>query len=157
MDGTLDTLVRLEDDKRNHAPRINAQLKQARVLHMKKTSPRKKAGARDTLVINNTVLKEMTREPRALTMPVSVFGTSIEQLLAQAPRVKNRVPVNANWDGVGDVTMAQMSAAPYEDSAGENSIESVAPPAEITPKPAAVTPKHRAAPARVESIFDRDL
>jgi len=153
----LQTYPVLEDDKRNHAPRINAQLKQARALHLKKAGHTKKSAARDALVINQIVLKEMTLEPRALTMPVSVFGTSIEQLLAQAPRVKNRVPVNANWDGIGDVTMAQMSAAVYENSTSGNSAESGAPSAVVTPKPAAVAPKHRAAPARVESIFDRDL
>lgn len=128
----LQTYPVLEDDKRNHAPRINAQLKQARALHRKKT------GARDALVINLVVLQEMTQQPRALTMPVSTFGTSIEQLLAQAPRVRNRLPHNATWNGDGDITVAQLARS-----------DEAAPAGNAAKKPAASD--------RFESILDRDL
>lgn len=103
----------LEDDKRNHKPRIEALLKQARTAHHRRT------GKPDQLAINHTMVGEMLQQPRALTLPVSVPGASATQWLAQAPRVRNRVPHNATWaiwDGAGDITSDDRrgSSAPGE-------------------------------------------
>lgn len=97
----LQTYPVLEDDKRNHGARLKAQLKRARAVSAAGDS------SRGTLAINPLVIKEMTQLPRALTLPVSIPDLSLSQMLAAVPRVKNRLPVNANWKGEGDITMAQ--------------------------------------------------
>lgn len=93
----------LEDDKRDHTPRVKKLIKHARAEHKNKT------GKKDLLVINDTLLQQMSNQPRALTLPVSVAESSFEKLLAQTTSpVKNRVPLAATWDGEGDVTMTQL-------------------------------------------------
>lgn len=93
----------LEDDKRDHTPRVKKLIKHARAEHKSKT------GKKDLLVINDALLQQMSNQPRALTLPVSVAESSFEKLLAQtASPVKNRVPLAATWDGEGDVTMTQL-------------------------------------------------
>lgn len=99
----LQTYPVLEDDRRRHAPRVEALLKKARAAHRRRT------GAQDQLAIDPAMVEEMRQQPRALTAPVSLPGTSVTQVLAQAPRVKNRLPPDANWDGAGDITMATTS------------------------------------------------
>lgn len=93
----------LEDDKRDHTPRVKKLIKHARAEHKTKT------GKKDLLVINDTLLTQMSNQPRALTLPVSVAESSFEKLLVQtASSVKNRVPLAATWDGEGDITMTQL-------------------------------------------------
>lgn len=97
----LQTYPVLEDDRRRHKPRVEALLKKADAAHRRRT------GTSGPLAIDRVMLEDMLREPRALTLPVSVAGASAGQWLAQAPRVKNRLPSGANWDGEGDVAIAE--------------------------------------------------
>lgn len=97
----------LEDDKRDHSPRVKALIKQVRAEHAKKR------GAQDHVVINDTLVKALSNRPRALTLPVSGAENSVELLLSRlATPVKNRLPLAANWDGEGDVTMTSVAAQP---------------------------------------------
>ena len=41
--------------------------------------------------------------PRGLAVPVSVTAGSVEQVLAEATLVQNRIPFGANWDGADEV------------------------------------------------------
>lgn len=111
----LQTYPVLEDDRRKHAPRIEALLKKARATHRRRT------GAQDHLTIDQAMVEEMRQKPRALTAPVSLPGISIAQVLAQAPRVKNGLPLGANWDGAGDITRAE-----HDDVTGEAGAEAAA-------------------------------
>jgi L,D-transpeptidase ErfK/SrfK len=87
----------LEDDKRNHARRPEALIK----AYLKKKG---KNVASNVAPINSQLVSETAQNPRALSVPVSVAGLSVQQFLAQAPRVKNRLPQNATWDGVEEQT-----------------------------------------------------
>lgn len=99
----LQTYPVLEDDRRRHAPRVEALLTKARAAHRRRT------GAQDHLAIDQAMVEEMRQQPRALSAPVSLPGTSVTQVLAQVPRVKNRLPLDANWDGAGDIAMGATS------------------------------------------------
>jgi L,D-transpeptidase ErfK/SrfK len=48
--------------------------------------------------------------PRGVPVPVSGEGGSVEQVLATAPTVQNRIPVGANWDGTDDTATEGKSA-----------------------------------------------
>lgn len=91
----LQTYPVLEDDKRNHKARLHSQLK-----------PLQKRYA-----IDQAVVTEMLQRPRALTMPVSVAGMTVEEWLAAAPRVRNQLPLNATWNGEEGLAVAQATAA----------------------------------------------
>lgn len=91
----------LEDDKRNHAKRADALIK----AYLKKKG---KNVAKNVAPINRQLLQESTLRPRALSLPISVAGLSTEQVIAQAPRVKNRLPQNATWDGVEEQAVTAM-------------------------------------------------
>lgn len=97
----------LEDDKRDHSPRVKALIKQLRAQHARKS------GEKDHAVINDTLVQAMSNRPRALTLPVSVTENSVELLLSRlATPVKNRLPLAANWNGEGDITMASVTGQP---------------------------------------------
>lgn len=122
----------LEDDKRDHMPRLRALIKQARAEHRKRT------GKADHLAINDGLLKELSGQPRALTLPVSIPATTVEQLLAEsAEPVKNRLPLAANWDGEGDVAPTALSAAPTPTQADEQNSPRLAANSLMTDSPAA--------------------
>jgi len=82
----------LEDDKRNHNKRADTLLK---TYVKRKTKIRKQA----LPAVNNELVEEIMQKPRALTLPVSVAGLSVQQFIAQAPRVRNSLPPNAGGSG----------------------------------------------------------
>jgi len=45
---------------------------------------------------------QITRDPRGLVVSVSSADKSEDALIATAPRVENRIPQGANWDGADD-------------------------------------------------------
>ncbi len=44
----------------------------------------------------------ITHAPRGIPVPVSGAGSSIDAVLAAAPKVENRIPAGADWDGSDD-------------------------------------------------------
>jgi L,D-transpeptidase ErfK/SrfK len=52
---------------------------------------------------------EITRDPRGLVVSVSSTEKSEAALIAAAPRVENRIPKGANWDGADDPALQAQS------------------------------------------------
>lgn len=93
-----DTLVMqaypaLEDDKRNHRRLTERLLK--RVEKSVPGGP----GSRATPVVDQALAAEIMGKPRAIAMPVSGSGTSLQAFLATALRVENTLPADATWAG----------------------------------------------------------
>jgi L,D-transpeptidase ErfK/SrfK len=89
----MQTYPVLEDDKRKHHQRIYQLINGAR----KSTQGRQ--GVRAKVVVNKALVKEITKKPRAVAVPITLKNLTLRQYLAAAPRVKNKLPVNATWDG----------------------------------------------------------
>jgi len=92
-----DTLVMqtypvLEDDKRKHQPDQLINL-------VRKKSTQGGHGARANVVVNEALVAEITKKPRAVAVPISTANLTLGQYLAAAPRVENELPLNATWDG----------------------------------------------------------
>jgi L,D-transpeptidase ErfK/SrfK len=49
---------------------------------------------------NTALIAELAQNPRGITVPVSQPATTIENYLASARLVENRLPAQATWDGV---------------------------------------------------------
>jgi L,D-transpeptidase ErfK/SrfK len=47
----------------------------------------------------------LAREPRGVPVPITLDDASVEQVLANAPRVQNVVPEGSTWDGRSDLPM----------------------------------------------------
>jgi hypothetical protein len=45
---------------------------------------------------------EITKDPRGLALSVSSVDQDVAAVIKAAPRVENRVPEGANWDGADD-------------------------------------------------------
>jgi L,D-transpeptidase ErfK/SrfK len=63
--------------------------------------------------VNWELISKFTHDPRGIPVSVSRVDASIEAIVAAAPRVQNRVPDDATWDGksnlpADDATMKQM-------------------------------------------------
>jgi len=55
---------------------------------------------RQKTTVDRNLLAELTQNPRGLSVPVSVQNMTLEQYLAGARKVENRLPAQATWDGV---------------------------------------------------------
>ena len=51
----------------------------------------------------------LTHDPRGIPVSISRADVSLEQVVASAPRVQNRVPDGASWDGKSDLPMDEES------------------------------------------------
>ena len=86
-----------EDDARNWS-------KAQKALLLKSMTPRlekllKAAGTK----IDWDAVTQIAHAPRGLAVPVSVAAGTLEEVLAKAPLVQNRIPAGANWDGADEV------------------------------------------------------
>ena len=59
----------------------------------------------------------IAKDPRGLPVPVSLAATDDAAIIAAAPRVENRIPDGANWDGADDPTL--QAKADAEERASE--------------------------------------
>ncbi len=50
--------------------------------------------------LNKPLLDAMIENPNGIALPVAQSSVSLESVIATAPRVENRVPANATWNGV---------------------------------------------------------
>ena len=89
----LQTYPVLEDDKRNH----NALLKKS--LSTVRSTPKAKIDKRPQAKINQTLLNEAIRNPRAIAIPITQPDITLQTHLDRATRVQNTLPFNATWDG----------------------------------------------------------
>jgi L,D-transpeptidase ErfK/SrfK len=86
----------LEDDKRDWAraqPKLLSKTLSKRI-------EQNLAGRKET--IDWVRVAAITHDPRGLAMSVSATDQDDAALIAAAPRVENRVPDGANWDGADD-------------------------------------------------------
>jgi L,D-transpeptidase ErfK/SrfK len=86
-----------EDDTRNWSKAQKSTL-------MKMMTPRlekllKEAGTE----IDWDAVTQVVKAPRGLAVPVSVSAGSVDQVVAAAPLVQNRIPEGSNWDGADEV------------------------------------------------------
>ncbi len=94
----VQTYPLLEEDKRNHHSAFRAQIRQARPY------PVDQQRAAPAPVVDQALLDGMLQTPRALTLPVTARGATVEQLLASVPRVQNLDPIKATGEGKTDVS-----------------------------------------------------
>ena len=92
-----DTLVMqtypvLEEDKRKRHPDQFINL-------VRKKSTQGGHGARANVVVNEALVAEITKKPRAVAVPISTANLTLGQYLAAALRVENELPSNATRDG----------------------------------------------------------
>jgi len=92
----------LEDDKRNHNKRANTLIKS---YLKRKTKIHKQAMP----TVNNQLVDEIMQKPRALTLPVSIAGMSVQQFIDQAPKVRNSLPQNTSWSGEEEKTAVEVT------------------------------------------------
>lgn len=83
----------LEDDKRNHANLLKKSLTTVRA------TPKGKRDARRQAKVNQTLLTEVTRNPRAIAIPITQPEMTLHTYLDRAKLVQNTLPFNATWDG----------------------------------------------------------
>ncbi len=55
--------------------------------------------------VNWDLVANLSHEPRGLPVPISVADGSVDQVVASASRVQNRVPDGSTWDGKSDLPM----------------------------------------------------
>ena len=94
----------LEDDKRDWTNAQKKLLSRSLPAHVK-----------DALRAQGTEIDwqsaaAVTHAPRGIPVPVSGEGGSVEQVLAKAPEVQNRIPDGSNWDGNDDTANDGKSA-----------------------------------------------
>jgi L,D-transpeptidase ErfK/SrfK len=90
-----------------------------------------------------TRVSALARAPRGVPVPITVSDTTVEQVLAAAPRVQNVVPEGSTWDGKSDLPMDEASfkqmlseiepGAPADDAA-QQTADDPAPAAAKAPR-----------------------
>lgn len=136
----------LEDDTRSW--------KKARLTKAISPSQQKQLKSHDERV-NWDLVDALSHEPRGVPVPVSQEGASLDQVLAAASTVQNRVPDGSTWDGKSDLPMDEgtfrQMMSEVDPKTGE--APEVAAPAATTPEPppagtppATVTPTSTGAP-----------
>jgi L,D-transpeptidase ErfK/SrfK len=88
----LQALPALEDDKRDHRAGDEALLAAA-------LSER---GGEGVAGVERALIEGLIADPRGIAVPVSHADLTLEGYLAHAPRVENRLPLQATWDGVDE-------------------------------------------------------
>jgi L,D-transpeptidase ErfK/SrfK len=90
----------------DYAPKPTAKTKAKTVAAVavdkkdkKKTTAKAEAKPVAAKADDNPLIAELQKNPRGIAVPVS-GQMSLDKLLASAPEVENRLPLNATWDGV---------------------------------------------------------
>jgi L,D-transpeptidase ErfK/SrfK len=55
--------------------------------------------------VNWDLVSNLAHAPRGVPVPISQADGSLEQVLAAAPKVQNRIPEGSTWDGTTDLPM----------------------------------------------------
>jgi L,D-transpeptidase ErfK/SrfK len=87
----------LEDDSHDGKQAQAGGLPKAQQARIEKQLKRRHA------TLNAELVASLALEPRGIPVSVSRAGTSLEEVLASAPKVQNRVPEGATWDGKSDL------------------------------------------------------
>jgi L,D-transpeptidase ErfK/SrfK len=94
----------LEDDKRNHDKLLKKSLRAAR------STPKEKRNAPPRVRINQALLDEVIRNPRAIAIPVTPPHMTLQTYLDRTARAQNTLPLNATWNGdmSGQLTVTEV-------------------------------------------------
>jgi L,D-transpeptidase ErfK/SrfK len=79
--------------------------------------------------VNWDLVSSLSHAPRGVPVPISVDDASVEQILAAAPKVQNRIPEGSSWDGTTDL--------PMDEATFRQVISDMEPPAPGAPAPGA--------------------
>ncbi len=86
-----------EDDTRDWSKAPKTQL-------MKSMTPQLQKLIKDSHTeIDWDAVAQVIKAPRGLAVPVSVAAGTIDEVVAAAPLVQNRIPEGSNWDGADEV------------------------------------------------------
>jgi L,D-transpeptidase ErfK/SrfK len=98
--------------------------------------------------VNWDVVATLTHSPRGVPVPISVADSSVDQVLASAMKVQNRVPDGSTWDGKSDLPMdeATFQQMISEIEPGGNGASGTSTPASPAPGPAGTAPNTPNAP-----------
>lgn len=83
----------LEDDKRNHDKLLKKSLRAVRA------TSREKHKAQPQARINQALLNEVIRNPRAIAIPVTQPHMTLQTYLDRTAPAQNTLPLNATWNG----------------------------------------------------------
>lgn len=100
----LQTYPVLEDDKRNHGRLLIQALSSAR------TAAKAKPGKRSHANIQQALISEAIRDPRAIAVPITQPDITIQRYLDRARHVQNTLPFNATWNGDSEHPAADSAA-----------------------------------------------
>jgi L,D-transpeptidase ErfK/SrfK len=93
----------LEDDKRNWQQSQPAKL--TRIMSLRLQKQLKNSGA----MVDWAGIEGLSRQPRGIPIAVSGTADTVENIVATATLVQNRVPPGSNWDGADDVARDETS------------------------------------------------
>jgi L,D-transpeptidase ErfK/SrfK len=124
----------LEDDARNWKRAQRGQLTKAI-----STSQQKQLKSHGEQV-NWDLVAALSHEPRGLPVPVSEDGASLDQVLAAATTVQNRVPDGSTWDGKTDLPMDEGTFRQMMSEVDPKTGEAPAAAPATAPQPAGATP-----------------
>jgi L,D-transpeptidase ErfK/SrfK len=96
--------------------------------------------------VNWDLVASLSHDPRGLPVPVSLADASVDQILAAANKVQNRVPDGSTWDGKSDLPMDEGTFRQMMSDVDPKSGDSPAAPANVAPA-AAPASSGGAAPA----------
>lgn len=100
----------LEDDRRDW------QRAERKLLNKGLSSSAQKQLKQRGETIQWEVVKQITAKPRGIPLPVSGSLLSLEQRVASAEKVQNRVPENASWDGQDEGQNENPQESPSENT-----------------------------------------
>src|SRR5262249_48894441 len=58
------------------------------------------------------LVSTLAHSPRGIPVPITMTDTSVEQIVAAAPRVQNVLPDGSTWDGRSDLPMDEGTFRP---------------------------------------------
>ena len=93
----------LEDDKRDWSKSQPKLLSKTLSKHIQSELAASKS------TIDWKRVAEITKDPRGLALSVSAVEPQVDAVIAKAPRVQNRIPAGANWDGADDPALQAQS------------------------------------------------
>lgn len=93
----------LEDDKRDWSKSQPKLLSKTLSKHIQSELAASKAS------IDWKRVADITKDPRGLALSVSATDQQVDAVIAKAPRVQNRIPAGANWDGADDPALQAQS------------------------------------------------
>jgi L,D-transpeptidase ErfK/SrfK len=59
--------------------------------------------------VNWELVSSLAHDPRGIPVPITRIDMSLDQVLANAMKVQNRVPEDSNWDGVSDLPVDEQT------------------------------------------------